>query len=122
MDAEHLVGPGDPVLRDQPLPAPDAGHTLGLGQLALPLAEPPLGLLPLGHLAQELFVGGRQLGGAVANPTLQFDVPLAFFEKVDLPKSLGGLVTQKLYFTAQSDPTRGFPAEALLINTATSAY
>lgn len=60
--------------------------------------------------------------GSAANPTLQFDVPLAFFDKVDLPKPMGDLVTQKLYFTAQSDPTRGFPCEALLINTQTTAY
>lgn len=60
--------------------------------------------------------------GSAANPTLQFDIPLAFLEKVDLPKPLGQLVTQTLSFTAQSDPTRGFPCEALLINTQTTAY
>ena len=32
--------------------------------------------------------------GSAANPTLQFDVPLAFFDKVDRPKPEGDLVTQ----------------------------
>jgi hypothetical protein len=72
--------------------------------------------------ALRLTIANSTTIGSAANPTLQFDVPLAFFEKVDLPKPHGELLIQTLSFVAQKDPTRGFPAEALLINTQSTAY
>ena len=57
MDAVHLVGPADPILRDQPLPAPDMGDLLGLGELRLTLQKLPIGLLAFGDLVPELQVG-----------------------------------------------------------------
>ena len=71
VDAVHLVGPREPILRDRPLPASDMGDLLGLGELPLALAEPPLGFLPFGDLLPELQVGFGELGGPLPHPRFQ---------------------------------------------------
>ena len=45
--AEQLVGPGHDVAGDVPVPRPETGHCLGLGQLPFPLPERLLGPLLL---------------------------------------------------------------------------
>jgi len=71
VDAVHLVRPRHPVLRYQPLPAPDVGDLLGLGELSLALPERSLSLLSLGDLAVQSLVGGGELGRPLPHPLLQ---------------------------------------------------
>ena len=73
VDAEHLVRPEHGVVRDEPLPAPDVGDPLGLGQLPFPLAEPSLHRLPLAHLPGQLVVGRGKLRRAIGDPGFQLD-------------------------------------------------
>jgi hypothetical protein len=71
VDAIHLIGPRDPVLRDHPLPAPDVGDLLGLGELRLLLTKLLLGLLPLGDLVPQVQVGCVELGRPLPHPRVQ---------------------------------------------------
>ena len=66
VDPVHLIRPGHSVLLDHPFPATEAGDLLGLGQLALSLAQLP-GSLPdplfqLVRRAQQRLAGSRALG------------------------------------------------------------
>jgi hypothetical protein len=49
------------------------GDLLGLSELPLSLAEPPLGFLSFGDLLPELQVGCGELGGSLPHPRLQPD-------------------------------------------------
>jgi hypothetical protein len=73
VDPIHLIGPRDPIGRDHPLPAPDVGDLLGLGELPLLLAKLPLGFLPLGDLVPQVQVGCVELGRPLPHPGVQLD-------------------------------------------------
>lgn len=60
--------------------------------------------------------------GSAANPTLQFDLPSCAFTEWDRTTENDGIVKQTLSFVAEFDVTRSMTAEALLVNTQTTAY